>query len=430
MVNRLSSSEVMVVACLLTISVLCFFFPLVSITMPILGQQTISGYDVVSRRNDFEDQTSKQISAIENLEADDANSASSTTQKLSSAGHTSLPLSMEFAPLIPLEILAAFALAALSLLGCFQSLALTKVGSGIGALLAALAAIHLTILNSDLHIQIEHLVRTSTNQDGSNPFAVLGQQLALVVSNSVKLEPGLALYALVGALAMTCALCQTRVLAKVAANGPPLGETPETESGEKRVALLLLMIAGTILLLVAGTFLYEGAQPPAQNAAISKSASPPQLPDATASPQVEAPLDSQPYSVYKNSRYGFSCLRPTSFTPGIDPVNGDGLSFESIDGKANLSLSGMNNSGDTVETLFNARLQNIAKPITYSKLARDWYVLSWLDDDRVKYEKTWVGTGSVNYFSFAYPVEDRPIYDSVLPVLVKSFEPGDLSQSW
>ena len=111
-------------------------------------------------------------------------------------------------------------------------------------------------------------------------------------------------------------------------------------------------------------------------------------------------------------------------------MNGDGLSFESIDGKANLSLSGMNNSGDTVETLFNARLQNIAKPITYSKLARDWYVLSWLDDDRVKYEKTWVGTGSVNYFSFAYPVEDRPIYDSVLPVLVKSFEPGDLSQSW
>ena len=134
--------------------------------------------------------------------------------------------------------------------------------------------------------------------------------------------------------------------------------------------------------------------------------------------------------VYNNERFGFSIQYPQSFVPQQAPQNGDGLEFRSPDGKAILVVYGANNyPGETTKDLYQNAIKDIHGPIAYSRLAENWFVVSWQDQDKITYEKMFVGVGAHNALTATYPATQEADYSGIVTNLVRSFQPGDLSQA-
>ena len=108
------------VAFLLVIAVLMFFFPLVSIHIPIVGDQEWSGYDVIAKVKDMD----KRLDSIRDAgrtetptDTRDSTSSSPTPSAHSASPQLSdEPFSMRTLPLLPIEIGLAFIAAVLALL--------------------------------------------------------------------------------------------------------------------------------------------------------------------------------------------------------------------------------------------------------------------------------------------------------------------------
>jgi hypothetical protein len=132
---------------------------------------------------------------------------------------------------------------------------------------------------------------------------------------------------------------------------------------------------------------------------------------------------------YTNSRYGFQVDYPESFVPQQPPENGDGLTFNSQDGKALLVVSGGNNPGFTVEDEFYKAIKNIHGQLGYKEAGRSWFAVSWTDGDNIGYTKEFVGLRSLNTFTITFPVERKAEYNSIVTNIEKAFRPGDLDNS-
>lgn len=129
-------------------------------------------------------------------------------------------------------------------------------------------------------------------------------------------------------------------------------------------------------------------------------------------------------------RYGYSVSYPTSFVPGETPDNDDGLRFTSKDGKVELIVYGANNVfGDTVETLYNKDLNSIPGDIAYQRIKDNWYVVSWVDGDRIYYTKKFTGTESENTLIISYPQSQKNIYDEMVTYVSQTFYPGNVNES-
>lgn len=132
---------------------------------------------------------------------------------------------------------------------------------------------------------------------------------------------------------------------------------------------------------------------------------------------------------YRNDRYGFQIGVPGLFTKSDHaPQNGDGNTWYSQDGHTQLAVYGSNNGG---MRLHDAYLQDLAmipgRTFLYHKLGGNWFVISWVNRDRVVYEKTFVGPESQNSFTITYPLSRRSELDPIVAQIEKSFRPGDLS---
>jgi hypothetical protein len=136
------------------------------------------------------------------------------------------------------------------------------------------------------------------------------------------------------------------------------------------------------------------------------------------------------YSTYYNERFGFTLEYPASFIPREVPTNGDGLTFSSPSGDAELTTAAGNNSGSTVGDLYKMSLQNVTGQVRYNRIGANWFVISWDDGERIGYTRMFAGNGSQNSFTFMYPKQRAHEYNKTVIHLEASFRPGDLSRGW
>lgn len=131
------------------------------------------------------------------------------------------------------------------------------------------------------------------------------------------------------------------------------------------------------------------------------------------------------YKLYVNGRFGFSIEYPSDFTIKVTPDNNDGLIFQSVDGKTELTVSGINNvSNDTVISEYN-NLITQHRDAPYKKQEGNWFVVSWIEGNNIVYEKTVIGTGSENTFVLEYPISQKDYYNAIVSHLVATFKnPG------
>ena len=134
------------------------------------------------------------------------------------------------------------------------------------------------------------------------------------------------------------------------------------------------------------------------------------------------------YKLYTNVRYQYSIMYPNNLTVINDPDNGDGRKFKSMDGEVELSIYGSNNiSNKTVNSMYYSAIKDSNLP--YKKQSGNWYVISYIEGDKVVYEKTAVGKGSINTFIFKYPINQKDRYSKVVEQLNKSFKNYALNEA-
>src|SRR2546428_4833196 len=186
------------------LSILLFFFPLLTIHVPIAGEQDVSGYDVFSKLTEFR----------EKLKPPDA----SQTNPYTATPRTpppDMPLSIQLGWLTPLAIIVAFVCAAIALVTAFKAIHISRVVCVIGAVCAAAAILHITIMNSDLHSWLAESMKTAQSELKGNPFAGLAENIGTLMLNAFQIKPGWGIYALLVLLGLAAVLGFSRVLSRL-----------------------------------------------------------------------------------------------------------------------------------------------------------------------------------------------------------------------
>jgi hypothetical protein len=209
------------VCCVLTL--LLFFFPLLALRVPMADEQQVSGYDVFSKVNGLR----------ENLKSTDLPSTDKERLSVpqtdnprvpSPPSPPDLPLSVEMSWLIPIAIGVAFLSAIVALIGAFLSTNVARLACAIGACSSALAILHITVMNSDLHSWFANSMKAQQADLKDNPFGGFAEGLSNLIANAFQLKPGWGLYAVLILLGMAAALGFSRILSRVQLAPPQSSE--------------------------------------------------------------------------------------------------------------------------------------------------------------------------------------------------------------
>lgn len=136
------------------------------------------------------------------------------------------------------------------------------------------------------------------------------------------------------------------------------------------------------------------------------------------------------YETYKNGRFGYSIDYPSNFVLVNSAANGDGIRLVSPDKEGILTVAGGNNVTMKIKDLYDLDIKHVKGETGYNVLENSYYVLTWKENEKINYEKMFVGTGSHNGFTFSYPEDQKSQYDDVITKLEASFQPGDTSKAW
>jgi hypothetical protein len=237
-------SERWIVGLLLLVALLTFFFPLATVQLPILGNQEMSGYDLVTKGREF----NRELTAVkpQNLGEGISAPAQSERNEFAAVSHSSMPLSFQLISLIPIEIILGFGCAFIALLCCLGSFGLTptKAFCSVGAIASIAALLHLVIANSDLHTWFREQMMARSSALANNPFAGLAQQIETLAVNSVQLKPGSGLFVEVAALSLAAVILLSRVLSSSPAIGAVMEPYESQDNGHRRTfGLILLLLA-------------------------------------------------------------------------------------------------------------------------------------------------------------------------------------------
>jgi hypothetical protein len=133
-------------------------------------------------------------------------------------------------------------------------------------------------------------------------------------------------------------------------------------------------------------------------------------------PSVGHPI-SQTYKTYFNEKNGFTAQYPDNFYLTNFSFNGNGC--EATDGCAVATMAGYyNTTYDTTEYLYYDELSKISEPIHYQLLKDDYYIISWFENDNVRYRKVYVNSKVIIYLDFTYPSEYKCYYDDLINNMV------------
>jgi hypothetical protein len=183
------------------LSLLLFFIPLLTIQVPIAGQQDVSGYDVFSKLTEFREKLTPPDSASPT----NSNTATPRTPP------PDMPLSIQFGWLIPLALIVAFLSAAIALITAFKAIQVSRILCVVGAVCAGAAILHITIMNSDIHSWLAESMKTMQSELKDNPFAGFAQNLGTLIVNAFQIKPGWGAYGLLVLLGLAAVIGFSRL---------------------------------------------------------------------------------------------------------------------------------------------------------------------------------------------------------------------------
>ncbi|MGA9290507.1 MAG: hypothetical protein WBV93_19415 [Anaerobacillus sp.] len=126
------------------------------------------------------------------------------------------------------------------------------------------------------------------------------------------------------------------------------------------------------------------------------------------------------YVTYTNDRFGFTIQYPSDLTVGPPPANGDGLNF--YNDEIQITASGSHNSmEESIETIYQQAINNIEVPIAYDRLTDNWFVLSYVENGMIFYEKFFYGDDVFNRFIITYPESKQGVYGPITTHISDTF---------
>jgi hypothetical protein len=213
----MNTGEKWAIGALAVLGVLMFFFPVLTVTVPIVGTRSHSGYDVVLASRGVQDVT------------DNLSTSTETSTATPEAGKTEsirFPLSLRLAPLISFSVAVAFLAALATIAGVIFSMKVATVGSLVGTVAGIVAIVHVRVLNSDVHRAFQDELAKLKGDLSDNPFSGLAEGLSQLLAGSINILPGVGLYTLTACLALCFVLVKTRILARVTITPSP-GHSPD-----------------------------------------------------------------------------------------------------------------------------------------------------------------------------------------------------------
>jgi len=215
--KRWTKPERLIVALLAVIAAVTFFFPLLSIRVPIAGDQEVTGYDTASRIR----QLTRELRSASGQgpgEGEDGKPSIRLPRippRRNSDAVAATPASVRFSWLIPVFVVGAFGCALLTVLGSLVSLPVAKIASTVGTVCGVLALLHLTVMNSDIHSMLNDAVQRWVGGRKENPLRGLAQTLGSVLVGGVSLKPGAGLYVLTVSLGLAALVAYSRFLSRI-----------------------------------------------------------------------------------------------------------------------------------------------------------------------------------------------------------------------
>lgn len=134
------------------------------------------------------------------------------------------------------------------------------------------------------------------------------------------------------------------------------------------------------------------------------------------------------FYIYLNGRFGFVVEIPEIFSKVVViPQNDDGIILSTEDDKSSFRTSGGYNLEDSKTVLkesYNSALEELGKKVAYKRLGKDFYVVSWLEDDSVIHYRKYMVSDSVHCdFEMSYPKSEKSNYDALVMHVAKSLTP-------
>jgi hypothetical protein len=99
-----------------------------------------------------------------------------------------LPTSIKLAWMIPAAIIVAWVCAVVTILGAFTDTNFARIGTAVGTCAAIWAAIHVSILNSDMHSWFSTSIQSSQQEVKDNPFASVAQNFWAAYRKCISIE--------------------------------------------------------------------------------------------------------------------------------------------------------------------------------------------------------------------------------------------------
>lgn len=128
------------------------------------------------------------------------------------------------------------------------------------------------------------------------------------------------------------------------------------------------------------------------------------------------------YKPYTNDRFGFSIDYPSTFVTKSILDNNDGVILSTLEGSEELTVSGVNNVlNETPISFYNNLLKKHIDAIDKSQ-EDNWMSVSWIEENKIVYEKVVVGSGSIDTFIIKYPASQKDYYIPIITHFNSTFK--------
>jgi hypothetical protein len=136
------------------------------------------------------------------------------------------------------------------------------------------------------------------------------------------------------------------------------------------------------------------------------------------------------WATYKNPRFGTTADYPAHLFTQREPPpeNGDGQTFRTGDGRAQLSIYGARNvEGDTPQSYLDRYVDLEGAAIGLKRVTARFYVVSGTRGEEIFYDRCNFPAkrdGIIDCFTIAYPAADKAVWDAVVTRLSRSLRSG------
>ena len=148
---------------------------------------------------------------------------------------------------------------------------------------------------------------------------------------------------------------------------------------------------------------------------------------AAAQPKAEG------WTTYVNARFGTRADYPSRIfsVQAEPPENGDGRTFLTADGRAELSIYGAwNVENDTPKSYLERILQQKVAKASYVQATARFFVLSGVADGKINYQRCNFPLrppdGALDCFLVAYPVAEKGAFDPIVARISRSLRGGNV----